>query len=109
MSFLPFLAILPSFYSTINAHRSLEIFVLFFSFACLFFYLNAAIPSRAQILRAIFFLCLVAFAVDLYCIYQYFIGLSKLKSLLAHTESMDPGFKSALDSCFIGEFGNFAF
>ena len=110
ISFLPFLAILPSFYSTINAHRSLELFVLFFGFACLFFYLNVAIPSRAEILRAIFFLCLVAFAVNLYCVYQYFIGLSKLKSLLAHTESMDPGFKSALLTRVSSGrvFGNFA-
>ena len=110
ISFLPFLAILPSFYSTINAHRSLELFGLFFGFACLFFYLNVAIPSRLQILQAIFFLCLVAFAVNLYCIYQYFIGLSKLKSLLAHTESMDPGFKSALLTRVSSGrvFGNFA-
>ena len=110
ISFLPFLAILPSFYSTINAHRSLELFVLFFGFACLFFYLNVANPSHAEILWAIVFLCLVAFAINLYCVYQYFFGLSKLKSLLAHTESMDPGFKSALLTRVSSGrvFGNFA-
>ena len=94
--FVPFLAILPSFYSTINTHRSMEVLILFFSFACLVFYLNVVIPSQAQILQAILFLCLVAFVVNLYCVYQYFIGLSNLKSLLAHTESIDPDFKSAL-------------
>jgi O-antigen ligase len=94
--FVPLLATLPSFYSTINAHRSLEVFVLFFSFACLVFYMSVVTPSQAQILLAILFLCLVALVVNFYSVYQYFLGLSKLRSLLAHTESIDPSFKSAL-------------
>ena len=39
ISFLPFLAILPSFFSTINAHRSLELFVVVFRL-CLSLFLS---------------------------------------------------------------------
>jgi len=108
--FAPFLLILPSFYTSINSHRTMEAFLLFFSFACLVFYLRVAVPTQAQILLAIVIMALVAFVVDLFCVYQYFFGLSKLKSLLTQADSMDPDFRSALLTRVSSRrvFGNFS-
>ncbi|MFN8007206.1 MAG: O-antigen ligase family protein [Terriglobia bacterium] len=94
--FAPFLVLLPSLFTSINQQRSLEVFTLFFSFACLVFSLRVSPPTRIEVWQAILLLCLAAFAINLYSLYQYFFGLSQLKNLLAQDVSMEPGLRSAL-------------
>ena len=96
IAFLPLLFLLPSVLKTINASRSEDVFWLFFAYACLFVTLQLLRLESSGILLSLLFLVLIAFCINLFCLYQYFFGLSDLKALVLHSTALDEKLKSGV-------------
>jgi len=94
--FLPLLFLLPSAIKTINPSRSQDVFWLFFGYACLFATLQLMRLEATGLLLSLLCLVLIAFFVDLFCLYQYFFGLSDLKALVLHSTTLDEKLKSGV-------------
>ena len=95
-TFLPLLVLIPSFVGSINGFRSQGVFWLLFSYACLFLSLRILKLEDHTVVTSLAFICGVAFLINLFCIYQYFFGLSDLKEILMQTKAVDADFKEAL-------------
>jgi O-antigen ligase len=94
-AFLPIASALPSLVWTTNQDRSQEVFLLFFSYACLLFCLWRC-SSRAALLPSLSALIVIALAVEGHALYQHFRGLEALKAELMRHTTMDADFRSAL-------------
>src|SRR5438876_1109792 len=96
LALFPLLVIAPSIFKTINGSRSEDVFWLFLSYACLFLTLRLFPFEPFTVLSSILLITLVGFSVNLFCLYQYFFGLSDLKSLVLRSTTLDEGFKTGL-------------
>jgi O-antigen ligase len=94
--FVLLLFLLPSTLRTINAFRSQDVFLLFFAYACLFATLQLIRVEFASLLLSLLFLVIIAFCIDLLCLYQYFFGLSELKALVLNSTVLDEKLKSGV-------------
>jgi len=96
LAFLPLAVLLPSLIWTTNRDRSQEVFLLFFSYACLLFsVLQCKLRSGTRV-ALLLALAAVTVAVEGQALYQHFSGLSKLKAELMQHPAMDADFRSAL-------------
>src|SRR5262249_22507664 len=87
---------LPSTLATINSFRSQDVFLIFFAYACLFATLQLIQVEFSDLIVSLLFLVIVAFCINLFSLYQYFFGLSDLKTLVLNSTALDEKLKSGV-------------
>jgi O-antigen ligase len=94
--FLPFIFLIPTIFLTINRSHTSDVLCLFFSYFCLFAVLQLLRPDSTTFLLSLLALCFVAFCVDLFCLHQYFVGLSDLRTFVLRSTTLDETLKSGV-------------
>jgi O-antigen ligase len=94
--FLPLLFLIPSVIQTINASHSQDTFILFFSYFCLFAALQFLRLEFSSLFLSLLALSFVAFWIDLFCLHQYFFGLSDLRAIVMHSSTLDEKLKAGV-------------
>jgi tetratricopeptide (TPR) repeat protein len=96
LSFSPILVLALSLLHTVNTFRSQEVLRLFFSYAVLFLAVRLSRFEPPTLFLSLFAIGLVAFCLDVLCLYQYFFGLSDLKSVILRYTALDERFRAGL-------------
>ncbi len=95
-AFLPLICLLPSVFMSVNFARSQDVWLLFFSYSCLYFSLRAGKISATLLTGCLACVLAVALLVELQAVYQSLFGLQELHEEVSVSSGMDAGFKSVL-------------